>query len=85
MLSKKIILFALLALPLVGCDRKSDTAAPDYRSQSEILDMQEEEFNDSLYNPEEVAPEREEVDEEEFDEDSEVIDNTSSEADDTIY
>lgn len=121
MILRKIVLLAIVALPLAGCDSKKPEADTSYQSQSDILNMQEEEYSDvptsgddesgvstssgneqRIQEEEEIqtAPEAKEnwsdndpQLEEFYDEDytqepiddSEKIDNTSSEADDTIY
>lgn len=114
---RKIILLAIIALPLAGCDsKKPETNASSYTSQSEILDMQEEqeknavkesanvqerdEYNDVSSSGDQETEtgtgasadkqeEDEKVDsdygEKRFESDREKIDNTSSEADDTVY
>lgn len=118
---RKIILLAIIALPLAGCDsKKPETNASSYTSQSEILDMQEEQEKDAVnesantqqrdeyrdeYNDVSSSGDQEtetgtgatadkqeqdeKVDsdygEKRFESDREKIDNTSSEADDTVY
>lgn len=94
MLHKKLFLLVIFSLIVIGCDgRKSEPDASSYTSQSEILDMQEEEYSEDFdlegrdledSDLEEGDLQREEEEVDEF-EQQEEIDNTSSEADDTIY
>ncbi len=108
MISKKVILLAIIALPLAGCDsRKPETNASSYTSQDEILDMQEEQYGEEYKEQEEFNQQSEETyndvstsgdkesdvnsssqekqKEEAPAQDDRGIDNTSSEADDTVY
>lgn len=84
MFIKKVILLAVFVLPLAACDsKKPQTDASSYKSQSEILDMQEEEFAKDQEGTRFEDKQEEEVLKES--KDSGTIDNTSSEADDTVY